>query len=304
VTAAADAPYNVIQFLQLKDPWGTPVVTLDGYALAQVVNPYSGQSNLLASAGPQSLPSFSAVATGANASGNFTFCVDVPLEAVRGYCVMSVGNSSVLPTLFINTAPSSVVYGVAPTTPPTLTVTVDENYYDIDPTNPVEPPGNGSSLQWNTGQANQTIGSNSSVRAQLPHTGGYLTMLALIMRDTTGARIDTPFNTSGRLRVYIDGVPQYDRTWNEWIDAVFAQVGGGFTRPTGVLPLVFKDSLSQLNLGLLDSLETALQTTPGTQLEVEMTPWGTISSNAPASVNVVYGQIVPAGRLQQGLFEA
>jgi hypothetical protein len=65
----------------------------------------------------------------------------------------------------------------------------------------------------------------------------------------------------------------------------------------------FKRSLSQLNLGLLDTLEEALQATPGTQLELEMTPWGS-GGTSPYTANIYYGQFVPAGDLQQGLIEA
>lgn len=296
--AAADAPWNVIQFLQFKDPWGTPVINLPGYELAQVVNPYSGQCGLLGAMNPAALPSFSAMST----AGNFTFKIYIPIEATKGYGVMSIGNSSVMPTLFINYAPSSIVYTTLPTTVPTLSITVDEDYYDVDPTYPVEPPGNGTSLQWSIATGNQGIGSGSSTRVQLPHTGGYLTLLGLVLRDSTGARIDG-YNTTGRLRVYLDGIPQYDMTWLEWIDLIFIKAGGGMARPTGVVPIQFKSSLSQLNLGMLDTLEQAMQSTPGTQIEVEMTPWGTIA-NAPAQLNVVYGQIVPAGRIQQGLIEA
>lgn len=293
-----DAPFNVIQFLQLKDPWGTPVVTIPGWELAKIINTYGGQAGLFQAADPASLPSYSAVAT----SGDFQFKVYVPLEAVKGYGVMSIGNSSVMPTLFIQYAGESTVYSTNPTTAPTLALQVDEDYYDIDPTNPVEPPGNGTSLQWSIAQGNSTVGSQSSQRIQLPHTGGFLTTLGLVLRDSTGARIDG-YNSAGRLRIYVDGIPQYDMTWTEWVDHMFMQQGGGFSRPTGVVAVSFKTSMSTAQFGLLDSLEQAMQTTPGTQIEVEMTPWGTIS-NAPATLNVVYGQIVPSGRLQQGLFEA
>lgn len=296
--AAADAPFNVIQLLQLKDPWGTPVYTISGWELAKIVNTYSGQAFTNGAADPSALPSFSAL----SANGNFQFKVFVPLEATMGYGTMSIGNASVLPTLYIQYAASATVFGTPPaTTLPTMAITVDEEYYDIDPSNPVAPPGNGTSLQWFTAQGDQTIGSASSVRVKLPHTGGYLTTLGLVLRDSTGARIDG-WNTAGRLRLYIDGVPQYDETFIERVDNMFGYTCGGFARPTGVVVYSFKQSLSRANLGLLDTLEVAMQTTPGTQIEIEMTPWGTVA-NAPATLNAVIGQIVPAGPIAQGLIE-
>ena len=77
---------------------------------------------------------------------------------------------------------------------PTLQVICDEFYYDVDPSNPVEPPGNGSTFQTAVVQGNQTIGSAASTRVQLPRTGGYLTSLILVLRDSAGLRTaDTAF---------------------------------------------------------------------------------------------------------------
>lgn len=299
-TYQPDAPFNLIQFLQVKDPWGTPIVTLNGYQLARIVNLYSGQAGLLKAADITQLPSWVWTATGTN--GNFQFKVCVPLEANKGYGVLSMGNASVLPTMHIQLAALAVVYLVAPTGAPVVNLQVDEEYYDIDPQNPVQPPGNGSTLQWVAAQGNQTVGTNSSTRVALPHSGGYLTTLALEFRDSTGALTDQPFNTNGRIRLYIDGIPQLDMTWWEMIDRMFIQNGGDFARPTGLIVFCFKTAMSQLNLGLLDTFEEVLQTSPGTQIEIEMTPWGAIT-NSPATVTATYGQIIPAGPIATGLGE-
>jgi hypothetical protein len=295
-TAAADAPYNVIQTLILRDPWGTPIVNLDGYALAQIINPYSGQAGLLGAARPQDLPSFSAVS---GTTGAFTFKVCVPIEGSKGMGVISMGNASVLPTLFIQYAASATVYTAITGTVPSLSITVDVEYYDVDPTNPVQPPANGTTFQWSYAAGDQTIGASSNTRVKLPHLGGYLSTLALVLRDTTNARLDA-FNTSGRLRFYIDGIPQLDMSWQEVIDEMFRF--SVVTRPTGVVVFSFKESLSQLNLGMLDTNEMSLQSTPGTQFEIEMTPWGS-GGTAPYTLTAYYGQWVPAGDLQQGLIE-
>ena len=301
-TAAADAPYSVIQFLQFKDPWGTPIVTVDGWALSQIINPYSGQAGLLGAALPSALPSFTAVSA---TTGAFQFKVYVPCEGTRGLGVISTGNASVLPTLFIQYAAAvPVVYSAqSGGTAGTLSLTCDMEYYDVDPTNPVQPPQNGTTLQWSVAQGDQNVAANASTRVKLPHLGGYLTTLGLLLRDTsaTNARVDA-YNLTGRIRIYIDGVPQRDMTFVELVDEMFI-VSGGVTRQTGLLVLSFKRSLSQLNLGLLDTLEEALQCTPGTQLEVEMTPWGS-GGTSPYQLSVYYGQFVPAGDLQQGLIEA
>ena len=74
-------------------------------------------------------------------------------------------------------------------------------------------------------------------------------------------------------------------------------------RDTGVMYISRKTSLSQRELGLLDTGEIFLSTNPGTQIEVAGYPWGTIS-NAPATLNAEVGQVVPSGALVRGLPEA
>jgi hypothetical protein len=294
--AAADAPYSVVQIVQLKDPWGTPLITGDGYSILKLLHMYSGQGLSPLSPGnlTSNYPSYSAIAT----SGNFTFRSILPLEGTKGYGVISIGNSSVLPSLYFTF--TTAVYSTQPTTAPTIASTVDEFYYDIDPSNPAAPPGNGSTFQTAVVQAAQTIGSASSARVQLPRTGGYLTSLIFVLRDNTGARVDA-WNSTGRIRVYIDGVPRFDETFLQAQDRMYAQTNG-VARDSGTMAYSFKTSLSQLNLGYLDSLEQALQTNPGTLIEVEMTPWGTISS-APGTLYAIITQLVPSGPIAQGLPE-
>ena len=57
-----------------------------------------------------------------------------------------------------------------------------------------------------------------------------------------------------------------------------------------------------MNLGSFDTLEEAISSNPGTQLTVNGSPWGTIS-NAPGTLTVIVGQIVPAGMIIQGVPE-
>ncbi len=271
---------NTFTLIQLKDPWGTPLLTGDGFSLCYLLQKYSGQgfSPIYNANTTTQLPSYSAIST----AGNYTTHLMLPIEGTKGYGVISIGNSSVLPSLLLQTGVSTAgannIFSTAPTaTVPTLQVIVDEFYYDVDPSNPVEPPGNGSTFQTAVVQGNQTIGSAASTRVQLPRTGGYLTSLILMLRDNTGVRAQ---DTAGV-------------GWNST---------NGRIRDVGVIAYSFKSSLSQLNLGYLDTLEQALQTNPGTLIEVEMTPWGT----TPQSPNVLYAiitQLVPSGPIAQGLPE-
>jgi len=62
------------------------------------------------------------------------------------------------------------------------------------------------------------------------------------------------------------------------------------------------DRVLVAGLGLLDTGETYLSTNPGTLIEVEGSPWGTIT-NSPAVLNVLAGLVVPVGSLVTGLPE-
>lgn len=306
--STASGVANALQLIQFKDPWGTPLLTGDGMSLCYLLSKYGGQgfSPLYSGNTVTQLPNYSAIGT----AGQFTTHLMLPVEGTKGYGVVSIGNSSVLPSLLLQigaSASSAIgIFSTQPTTAGTLTVTVDEFYYDVDPSNPVEPPGNGSTFQTAVVQGNQTIGSGASTRVQLPRTGGYLTSLILVLRDSAGLRTaDTAGvgwnSTTGRIRIYVDGVPRFDETFIQATDRMFAQ-SDGTPRDTGVIAYSFKNSLSQLNLGYLDTLEQALQTNPGTLIEVEMTPFGTIAS-APATLYAIITQLVPSGPIAQGLPE-
>ena len=303
VATAADAPYSAVSFIQLKDAFGTPLLTGDGYSMLKLVPKYSGGHYLESYNDPASLPSWSAVSVGASASGNFTFQTAIPLEFAKGYGCISMANASLLPTLQINLAASSSVYSTAPTTVPTLEIDNYSEFYWL-PQQQIEPPGLGSTRQFVLQVANPTIGSTSSQQVTFPRLGGYIDMFILVLRDSTNARIDA---WPTEIRLYVDGIPLiqirtdmlYDDMANQY---QYNPYTAGTARETGVIVLTRKTSLGQLVMGLLDSLETTLSTNPGSSLAVEGMPWGTVS-NAPATLSVIAGQIVPSGRLLQGLPE-
>jgi hypothetical protein len=104
----------------------------------------------------------------------------------------------------------------------------------------------------------------------------------------------------------LDGIGEISTNLDEIEDDMAIAFGcglpNGFPRPTGVLALSRKTSLGQEVLGLLDTYETALSTSPGTGMTIEGAPWGAIT-NAPAQLNAVLGQVIPSGALIQGLPE-
>ena len=302
VAAAADAPYSAVSLVTFKDAFGTPLIVAPGYETFNLISIYGGGFGINNKTNDVStLPSWSAISVGGSGTGNFTFSANLPLEFSKGYGVLSAANASLLPTLQLNFAASSAVYSTAPGTLPTIATTCDTDFYWLPEGVAVEPPGLGTTRQWILQQLNPTIGSSASARLQFPRLGGYLDTIILEARDSTGARISTVYNSSARLQLYVDGVPLIDSTYNEILDDMFIQFGA-VAQPTGVIAFSRKTSLNQQSLGLADTGEVYLSTNPGTLLEINQSPWGTVS-NAPATMSALVGQVVPTGAIIQGLPE-
>ena len=315
ITAAADAPYNVFSNVQLYDSFGTPLIIAPGYETMRLIPHYSGQHYTMTSAVPDNLPSFTAMAVAGTASaGNFTFRSALPLEFAKGVGTLSGANASLLPRLQFTLNPfSSLVTtatSAAETTNPVVEVDLDSDFYWLPEGVNIEPPGLGTTCQWVLQQANPTIGSASTTRVQLPRFGGYIHTIIFILRDSNAARVDA---WPTRARIYIDGVPIKDFRDDQWKDDMANSFNGGnflgnntfvtSTIETGVRVLSRKLSLCEDMLGLLDTGETYLSTNPGTLVEFEGAPWGTIA-NSPATLNILVGLVVPVGSLVTGLPEA
>ena len=302
VATNADAPFNVIQNLNFTDAFGTVLDNLDGFSL-KLWDKYSGGNYMWAYSDPVALPSYSAPSVGSSGTGDFGFSVQVPLEFAKGYGCISMANASILPKLLINLNGASQVYSTAPGTLPSIEVRCDAKMYWL-PQNPTEPPGLGSTRQVVLQVANPTIGSGSSQLVTFPRLGGYIDTFILILRDSTNARIDA---WPSRFVFWVDGIPMINIATSDLEDDMSSQFQlndsvSGAGRETGVLVLTRKTALGQVVFGLFDTLETTLSTNPGTLLAVEGSPWGTIA-NAPATLNILAGQIVPTGKLLQGLPE-
>lgn len=302
VTLTADAQYAVASLIQFKDPFGTLVFSLPSYE-AFLVHQFSGGAGcgLGTSALPVNLPSFTVASTGASGTGNFAWALTLPLEFAKGVGTAPGANASLQPTLQIQLAAASAVYSTSPGTAPTIQADVESDFYWLPEGNSIAPPALGTSRQWILQAANPTIASASNTRVAFPRLGGFLDTLIVELRDANNARTGSFPTTTNRLVLYIDGVPIEDSPmWKLNDDAYIAFRGNAL--PTGVYAYSRKLSLSQQNEGLLDTGETTLSSNPGTLIELQGQPWGTISSG-PATVNVIIGQIVPRGRMVQGLPE-
>ncbi len=246
-----------------------------------------------------------------------TFSRYLSFEFAKAYGVISGANAALLPVLQLNTAAASALS--TNTTINSAQETLDSDFYWL-PSMPADPPGLGTTCQWILQPSNPTIASAANQLVQLPRMGGYLTMLILELRGTTGLRqADSAWPT--RPKIVVDGVPLIDTLFTTWQEdlAISTGIGAGSVyvassatgaqsgtipvpKPGGTIGINRKNSLSQRDLGLLDTGEIFLNTNPGTQLEIAGFPWGTQSSG-PSTLNAIVGQVVPSGTLIQGLPE-
>ena len=285
---AADAPYNVVQNVYLRDPFGQPILQLDGYSLF-LVNLYGAQVGTLGFGNvPANLPSWTAASA---STGAFAMRLFLPLELdSSGYCSLPNMNAASQPQVQVQFNPVTTVFGASVTgTSPTLTLALDEPFWMAPVDNPAAAPADvGSSAQWSVSKAAAGVGSAQFQRVQLPRVGTYIHTLILVLRDSTGARVDA-WPTSD-LALWFDGVPVLFESFNERIDWMYTQFG--VTRPTGVLVYTFRDSIQSF-VSNGDTYDLLAPTTPATLLEVSGT-FGTIS-NAPATIQSVTGEVFPQG---------
>ena len=284
--ASADAPYNVLQNVFLRDPFGQPIIQADGYSLF-LIDLYGGQSGMLnVGNNTAALPSFQSVQT----NGNFNVRFHLPLELdSSGYCSLPAMNAASQPSIWVQLNPTNVVYTTPPTGVPTLQLQLDEEFWAAPVDNPqFAPPDVGSSAQWSVTKAPTGIASTQFQRVVLPRVGTYTNTLILVLRDSTGARIDAFPSTD--LSLWVDGVPHLYETFNERQDKMWTAFG--VTRPTGVIVYTFRNSV-QTAVSTADTYDLILPTSPATLLEAVGT-WGTIS-NAPAQLYQITGELFPLG---------
>ena len=311
--AGDDAPESIVSLLQVKDAWGTNLLSGPGMEMLRLVQLLSGQFGINAAGGairdPWNLPARVAVTA---ATGAFTIDSYLPFEFTTAYGVIAAANAALLPSVQFTMNTIASLFGTITTPPTTAEMVLDADFYWL-PDVPADPPGIGTTCQWIYQPCNPPIPSQATQRVQLPRLGGYLTVLGLDLRDSTNRRGDFWATRPG---IFVDGVEQINTRLSTWQDDLAVAMGIGslinagqtsagsafLPRPTGVLAVNRKTSLAQADFGLLDTGEKFLSTNPGTQIEVNGAPWATIA-NTPATLNAIIGQIVPSGPLVQGLPE-
>lgn len=294
VTAANDAPYNLVQSIQLRDAFGTVVYQSDGFGM-YLIHLYSGQVGAAGLQDPTADAFYSAISTGASGTGDFEYAVYVPLELDPdiAYCSLPSMNTAAQMALTIQLASSSTFYGTTPPgTVPSIECDVYEEFWAVPISDPsLSPPDDGSSHQWSQSQGQNSVASTSNSTVQLPDVGTYITTLIILARDANNARDDGIF-TNSDVELWVDGVPVKQEHPNLAFSRMYRQFG--ITRPTGALVYSFRDSVG--HMVNIDDLELLLATTPGTLLELRSGAWGTISSG-PDTLYTYTGKLYPVANV-------
>lgn len=297
-----DAPYNVIQNLFLRDPYGQPIIQADGFSL-NLIDFYGGQQGMLGFGNDVAArPSFTPPTTPAGAAQNSSFIIQVPLEMdSSGYCSLASMNAASQPQVQIQYNPIGTVFTTPPTTPGTLFSALNETFWMAPVDNPqIAPPDVGSSAQWSVTRAQTLISSSAFQRIVLPRVGTFIHSLILILRDTgtTPANQRVASFPTSDLSLWVDGVPITFEYLTERKDIMFTEfgaysynpvVGPSGKAPTGVIVYSYRASV-QSAVSTADTYDLLLPTTPATLLESAGT-WGTFTGTG--QLYCVTGELFP-----------
>lgn len=296
-----DAPFNAIQNLFLRDPYGQPIIQADGFSLA-LIDFYGGQRGMLGFGNDVAArPSFVPPPL---AAGNqpWSFLLQVPLEMdSSGYCSLASMNAASQPQVQVQYNPIGTVFTTPPTTPGTLFAALNEPFWMAPVDNPqIAPPDVGSSAQWSVTRAQTLIAPQAFQRIVLPRVGTFIHTLICVLRDTgtnpANQRLESYPQTD--LSLWVDGVPITFEYLAERRDTMFQQFGAysynpvapaAQKAPTGVVTWSFRESV-QTAVSTADTYDLLLPTTPATLLEVAGT-WGNFAGTG--QLYCVTGELFP-----------
>ncbi len=307
----------IIQFCTVQDAHGTTVFSGPGYDMFHLLPFVTAALGIGAAESPKRWPSSyetgvaAAGGTATTNTGNFRARMRIPFEIVPGYGLLGVGDTNLQPRVNLQLQSSGTLYTTAPSTPPTLAVTLDAGFYTVPPSG-MMPPGLGTTMQSVEVTATPTVGSGASNRIAIGRLGGRMIGLMLVARNTNGQRdgnIWPAFGSNNRIRLIFDGVTVLDESIEERYDNMYRASLGLFGStngpafgssspvavpyPAGLLFYTWRDyESSGANLGTLDNGLGWVRTQPGTLLELECTPWGSFS-NGPATITAVPIVVVP-----------
>jgi hypothetical protein len=274
---AADAPWNAIQTFRFLDPNGHAVIDCDGYGLYLLAK-YGGRYWL---GDPSKLPN-------ANATGvvtwRYSYLVPFQINPELGigalpnmdssgpYRIQAVGNTQA--------AIYSTITGL---TSPLVSVAVGGEFLSLpDATSRVTgapqiqaPPGldRGYAIVCEYTKQSYAIQSGGGVQTiRLTRVGNILRQLFLVVRNSSGARIDwaaTALTTGSTITFAFDTVPLWQADAQHILEQMARRRSGSITLDTGVLVVDFAapTELAVAALGQDAGFDQMIQTAQSSALE-------------------------------------
>jgi hypothetical protein len=222
----ADAPFNSISSIGVRDASGTPLITpMTGYQL-YLINKYGGQVYAGVSADPKS--AYGYAATAGTATGTFKFFLSLPFEFDHetglGAIPALASNRSYI--VDITAAPIATIFGATNTpTGATLNIIGYSEYW----TQPAaansqgqaqqpQPQGLGTLGRWLFEGISVTAGTKS---LKSNNVGGTIRNHILVLRTAAGVRTDSDW--PALFQLYVDNEPQNYLTSTYFADAMARQ---------------------------------------------------------------------------------
>lgn len=230
-TFVANGPWSVIQTVQFSDVSNRPIIgPMSGWELKECIK-YGGYSF---SDDPHNSTTYVAT-TGAGATGgSFEFILHLPIEFVHKNALGALTNLSnaAVFRLEMTLAPLTQVYGVSPTTPPSVRVRVlqhgwmESNGKDARGRAAAATPLGVDTVQyWDK----QTYAVNAGAQdSRFTAFEGQVRTLILVYTDGAGSRTVGETNWPDPFRLRYDSVVPYDRfkiIWRRMMEEQYGYVG-------------------------------------------------------------------------------
>lgn len=300
VAYAQDAPWNVLSNVVFKDI-GPDLINCTGYGLF-LANLYGGYGYRTPTASTDTAV-YQAVTGAVATGGSFRAVLKVPIAINPRNMIGILGNQdrAVKYELRTDIAPSGSVYTVAPTALPALTVNRFLNFCTVpagqnDSGQPQEqiPPAYGviHTLTELTSESNPVSAgiSNHFLRS----IGNTIRTVILVLRDSTGARVDTMLPSRITLRVGDDTI--FSETGAHRRQTMYDRYG--FDAPPGVLVYDFTQDFGRESGFELGDDWLATRNIANAQFECTYPTF----ANSPGTLKIITDSIViPAGMDLSGL---
>lgn len=234
VTFAADGPFNVFNYVDLRNSAGDSlIVPLNGYQI-YLINKWGVLGVDPPNHDPRAINRGFTAVTGAGATGgSFSFMVRIPLEIDPRDALCSVPNLAANKSYQLQFAlsPNASIYGVAPTTPGAVTITGVMNYWSQPNqattggmTQEVAPLGNGSVSLWRLQPAVVAQGDRLT---QLLNVGNVMRTIIFTLRTAAGARTSADWAATSQI-ILNDDVLLYKPSnfWTEQMARDYSYLSG------------------------------------------------------------------------------